>query len=528
MWLQTSCDIQYLIDQYNFWVQPFTGVRVSMNPANFVTEERMPLVMLTYTMLGHGALTLGAAGKADRFVTHAAKYAAELTDLRDPIVIAAYYNLGLFYVARGEMLSSRNYYLKVQAHLFNNPPSNADAKWRLKNNNVEGNEGLIVDTRQIGQWINLWLSSVSPSTPDAQRLIDSLDGVIPKSYHNTLLDIYRLLFKVKHQLTKFNTINKRRDDFFSDVRTSGMIPHISNELEKVTIINKNTLNTQIKMETECRAEIYKAWYHVLIQNFTYAKTLCASVIKKFYQYKHFQDQFMLISLYFVVGQFALAMRDYDLEQQIEGILHVYSGKFDLARACLHHLKGLTKGENPLCPLKHLVVIPDCLVPSPADEIEKTSAIQQFVKQASSYVSQSPGSDPMQDSDVEVDPLAVTSAPPSPVNYTSYISDSSSEHGQSVYVPAQAVQGYDGRNLSVNPQQFVYSPQAAATSNAYHSGQMKVKEVEGNNNGDPVFYSPAHYKDGNYATPYLNTHTIYQTITINQPQALYVVNHPQQN
>jgi hypothetical protein len=40
MWLQTSCDIQYLIDQYNFWVQPFTGVRVSMNPANFVTEER--------------------------------------------------------------------------------------------------------------------------------------------------------------------------------------------------------------------------------------------------------------------------------------------------------------------------------------------------------------------------------------------------------------------------------------------------------------------------------------------------------
>jgi hypothetical protein len=92
------------------------------------------------------------------------KYAAELTDLRDPIVIAAYYNLGLFYVARGEMLSSRNYYLKVQAHLFNNPPSNADAKWRLKNNNVEGNEGLIVDTRQIGQWINLWLSSVSPST----------------------------------------------------------------------------------------------------------------------------------------------------------------------------------------------------------------------------------------------------------------------------------------------------------------------------------------------------------------------------
>jgi hypothetical protein len=70
------------------------------------------------------------------------------------------------------------------------------------------------------------------------------------------------------------------------------------------------------METECRAEIYKAWYHVLIQNFTYAKTLCASVIKKFYQYKHFQDQFMLISLYFVVGQFALAMRDYDLEQQV--------------------------------------------------------------------------------------------------------------------------------------------------------------------------------------------------------------------
>jgi hypothetical protein len=120
--------------------------------------------MLTYTMLGHGALTLGAAGKADRFVTHAAKYAAELTDLRDPIVIAAYYNLGLFYVARGEMLSSRNYYLKVQAHLFNNPPSNADAKWRFKNNNVEGYEGLIVDTRQIGQWINLWLSSVSPST----------------------------------------------------------------------------------------------------------------------------------------------------------------------------------------------------------------------------------------------------------------------------------------------------------------------------------------------------------------------------
>lgn len=92
------------------------------------------------------------------------KYAAELTDLKDPIVIAAYYNLGLFYVARGEMLSSRNYYLKVQAHLFNNPPSSNDAKWRLKNNNVEGNEGLIVDTRQIGQWINLWLSSVSPST----------------------------------------------------------------------------------------------------------------------------------------------------------------------------------------------------------------------------------------------------------------------------------------------------------------------------------------------------------------------------
>lgn len=70
------------------------------------------------------------------------------------------------------------------------------------------------------------------------------------------------------------------------------------------------------METECRAEIYKAWYHVLIQNFTYAKTLCSSVIKKFYQYRHFQDQFMLISLYFVVGQFALAMRDYDLEQQV--------------------------------------------------------------------------------------------------------------------------------------------------------------------------------------------------------------------
>ena len=40
MWLQTSCDIQYLIDQYNFWVQPFTGVKVSMNPASFVTEAR--------------------------------------------------------------------------------------------------------------------------------------------------------------------------------------------------------------------------------------------------------------------------------------------------------------------------------------------------------------------------------------------------------------------------------------------------------------------------------------------------------
>lgn len=167
------------------------------------------------------------------------------------------------------------------------------------------------------------------------------------------------------------------------------------------------------------------------------------------------------------------------------------------------------------------------MPSPADEIEKTSAIQQFVKQASSYASQSPGSDPMQDSDVELDPLAVTSAPPSPLNYTSYISDSTSEHGQSVYVPTQAIQSYDGRNLSVNPQQFVYSPQAAATNSAYNTA-MNAKEGDGNYGADPAFVTPAYVKEGNYTTPYVNTHTIYQTITINQPQALYVVNNPQQN
>ncbi len=169
------------------------------------------------------------------------------------------------------------------------------------------------------------------------------------------------------------------------------------------------------------------------------------------------------------------------------------------------------------------------MPSPADEIEKTSAMHQFVNPVSALTSYAQGqspSDPVQDSEAEPDPLAVTSVPSSP-NYTSYISDSTSDHGANVYVPAQAVQSYDGRNLTImNPQQNVYNPHAPGANFMIHNAALKAKEIEGNA-ADPVYYTPAHFKEGNYTTPYVNTHTIYQTITINQPQTLYVVNHPQQ-
>ena len=133
---------------------------------------------------------------------------------------------------------------------------------------------------------------------------------------------------------------------------------------------------------------------------------------------------------------------------------------------------------------------------------------------------------MQDSEVEPDPLAVNnSAPPSPVSYSSYISEYPSEN-QLVYVPVQAIQDFDGRNPKVNPQTHVYNPSVSG-SFAQHNATVKAHEINGNS-AEPIYYTPVQQtKEGNYVAPFYNKHTIYQTITINNPHALYVVNNPQQ-